>query len=192
VQLSRGPIVRQESLDAVSRALQTSLPIAVVLCFLIAAAFMRSVRFAAVSVILILMTVAMLDAFMETAGYAINLVTATIGAVSLGIGIDFAVHYSMRCRDELTVTGDTDEAVRRAGQGTGVALLASALSSAGGFFVLAFAPMPLFASYGLLTAVMILMAAASTLVVLPSLLVEMTPERMRATVASTQPVPVPA
>ena len=192
VQLTGGPIVRQESLNAVSRALQTSLPIAVVLCFLIAAAFMRSVRFAAVSVMPILMTVALLYAFMETTGYAINLVTATIGAVSVGIGIDFAVHYTMRYREELTATGDTNEAVRRAGSGTGVALLASALSSAAGFFVLAFAPMPLFASYGLLTAVMILMAAASTLLVLPSLLVAVTPKRVRATVASTEPVPVPA
>ena len=35
--------------------------------------------------------------------------------------------------------------------------------------------MPLFASYGLLTAIMILMALTATLVVLPSLLVVITP-----------------
>lgn len=180
VELTGGPIVRQESLEAISRALQLSLPIAVVLCFLIAAGFMRSARLAAVSVVPILITVALLYGFMELAGYSLNIVTATIGAVSIGIGIDFAVHYTMRYREELAVTGTTDGAVRRAGAGTGVALLASAVSSAAGFLVLAFAPMPLFASYGLLTAVMILMAATSTLLVLPSLLVAITPSPEQA------------
>ncbi len=51
------------------------------------------------------------------------------------------------------------------------------MSSAVGFFILAFAPMPMFASYGLLTAVMILMAAAATLLVLPSLLVLVTKDQ---------------
>lgn len=176
VQLTGGPIVRQESLDAVSRALQVSLPIAVVLCFLIAAAFMRSIRFAAVSVVPILITVALLYAFMEVAGYSINIVTATIGAVSIGIGIDFAIHLTMRYREELARSNTRDLAMRRTGEGTGIALLSSAVSSAVGFFILSFAPMPMFASYGLLTAVMITMAAAATLLVLPSLLMLVTRE----------------
>jgi predicted RND superfamily exporter protein len=104
-------------------------------------------------------------------------VTATIGAVSVGIGIDFAIHYTMRYREELDLSGDRQYAVRRAGEGTGTALLASAVSSAVGFFILAFAPMPMFASYGLLTATMITLAALATLLVLPSLLVMVTRDR---------------
>jgi len=174
VELTGGPIVRQEGLNAVSKALQYSLPIAVILCFLIAALFMRSVRFAAVSIVPILITVAMLYGFMEVAGYPINIVTATIGAVSIGIGIDFAIHFTMRFREELQNDGSLESAVRRTGEGTGIALLSSAVSSAAGFFILAFAPMPMFASYGLLTAVMISMAAIATLLVLPSLLLVVT------------------
>jgi predicted RND superfamily exporter protein len=56
-------------------------------------------------------------------------------------------------------------------------LLASAVSSSIGFGILAFAPMPLFAAYGFLTAVMIVMAATATLVVLPSVLVLLTEDR---------------
>jgi len=176
VELTGGPIVRQEGLNAVSRALQYSLPIAVILCFLIAALFMRSVRFAAVSIVPILITVALLYGFMELAGYSINIVTATIGAVSIGIGIDFAIHFTMRYREELQNGDSLEGAVRRTGEGTGIALLSSAVSSAAGFFILAFAPMPMFASYGLLTAVMISMAAIATLLVLPSLLLVVTKE----------------
>lgn len=88
-------------------------------------------------------------------GFAINIVTATIGAVSIGIGIDYAIHYTVRFREELADAGDRLDAMRRAAEGTGLALVASALSSVVGFLILALAPMPLFASYGLLTAVMI-------------------------------------
>lgn len=176
VVLTGGPIVRQVGLEAVSKALQLSLPIAVVLCFLIAAVFMHSVRFAFVSVIPILITVSLLYGFMEIAGYSINIVTATIGAVSIGIGIDYAIHLTMRFREEMERGGTRNDAMRRTGEGTGIALLSSAVSSAVGFFILAFAPMPLFASYGLLTAVMITMAAAATLLVLPSLLMIVTKE----------------
>lgn len=186
VQLTGGPIVRQESLEAVSRALQVSLPIAVILCFLIAATFMRSIRFGAVSVVPILMTVALLYAFMKVAGYSINIVTATIGAISIGIGIDFAIHLTMRYREELQRLGKRQTAVRKAGEGTGIALLSSAVSSAVGFFILAFAPMPMFASYGLLTAVMISMAAAATLLVLPSLLVLVTKDHPAELSSSNQ------
>jgi predicted RND superfamily exporter protein len=174
VTMTGGPIARQQSLDAISRALRIGLPIAVVLCLIIAAAFMRSIRFALVSVVPILIVVAWLYAFMYVGGFAINLVTATIGAVSIGIGIDFAIHFTMRYREELGRLGTRDDAVRSAAEGTGVALIASAISSMLGFAILAFAPMPLFASYGFLTAVMIAMASAASLFVLPSLLVLVT------------------
>ena len=172
-----GPILRQESLDAILRALQVSLPIAVLLCLLIAWAFMRSVRYAIVSIVPILMVVTWLYAFMYLAGFAINLVTATIGAVSIGIGIDFAIHYTMRYSEELVLRGSRLEAVRVASEGTGVALIASAVSSAVGFGILALAPMPLFAAYGFLTAVMVGLALAASLLVLPSLLMLVTQDQ---------------
>ena len=174
VQVTGSPFVREESLAATNRALQTSLPIAVMLCLLVSAGFLRSIRYGLASVVPILMVVAWLYAFMDIAGYSINLVTATIAAVSIGIGIDFAIHFIVRYREELERHGSRAEAVRVTGEGTGLALVASAASSAVGFAILALAPMPLFASYGLLTALMIVMALAATLVVLPSLLVLVT------------------
>jgi predicted RND superfamily exporter protein len=103
-------------------------------------------------------------------GFGLNLVTATIGAVSVGVGIDYAIHFTMRFREEATGEVDRLEAIRRTAASTGNALLGSAASSVIGFVIMAFAPMPLFAAYGLLTAVMIVFAATAALVVLPPLL----------------------
>ena len=70
------------------------------------------------------------------------------------------------------------QALRQAADGTGVALTASAVSSIVGFAILGFAPMPMFSSFGFLTALMIFLALAASLVVLPSLLLIVTPEKV--------------
>ena len=174
VQVTGSAFVREASLNATSRALQLSLPVALLACLAISTLFLRSLRYGLASILPIIMVVSWLYGFMYFAGFAINLVTATIAAVSIGIGIDFAIHFIVRYREELDRHGVRDTAVRIAGEGTGLALAASAVSSSIGFGILAFAPMPLFASYGLLTALMIGMALIATLVVLPSVLVAIT------------------
>ncbi len=174
VQVTGSAFVREASLNATNDALQTSLPIALVLCFIVSTLFLRSIRYGLASIVPIVMVVSWLYAFMELAGYSINIVTATIAAVSIGIGIDFAIHFIARYDEELARMGNRIAAVRAAGEGTGVALVASAFSSSVGFGILALAPMPLFAAYGLLTALMIAMALTATLLVLPSILVLIT------------------
>jgi uncharacterized protein len=168
--LTGTPIVRQASLEGVSRALQVSVPIALLLCLGCAWAVMRSLRFALVALVPILVVVAWLYGFMYVAGYSVNLVTATIGAISIGIGIDFATHMTLRYREQLARGHARLVALHGAAASTGVALAGSALTSVAGFAILAFAPMPMFASFGLLTAVMIALALAATLLVLPGLL----------------------
>lgn len=81
-----------------------------------------------------------------------------------------------RFREELAGSTTRLDALRAATAGTGVALVGSTVSSVAGFTILAFAPMPMFASYGLLTAVMIALALAASLLVLPGLLMLVAPE----------------
>ncbi len=177
VQVTGSALIREASLNATNRALQVSLPVALALCLLVGSVFLRSIRYGLASIVPIMMVVAWLYAVMYLAGFAINLVTATIAAVSIGIGIDFAIHLIARYREELDRTGSRSEAIRISGEGTGLALVASAISSAIGFGILALAPMPLFAAYGLLTALMIMMALVATLAVLPAILVAITSDR---------------
>jgi predicted RND superfamily exporter protein len=123
-----------------------------------------------VTIIPIGLVVSWLYAFMYVSGYSLNFVTATIAAVSIGVGIDYSIHMTQRFREELSRGHGAEEAMRAAASGTGVALAGSAASSVIGFAVMAFAPMPLFSAYGIITAAMIFMAAAAALFVLPSLL----------------------
>jgi hypothetical protein len=127
---------------------------------------------------------------MAVAGCTINVVTATIAAIAVGVGIDFSTHFTARYLEELQRQPDRLSAVRRAGEGTGEALTLSALTSVLGFAVMAFAPDPIFATFGTLTAVMIGLALVVAIVVLLSTLVMATPRREDQAVAEAESIEV--
>ena len=166
-----------ESLESFRNSMLVALPLAVLLTLLVAAALLRSVKYAVASVIPIGLVVTGVYAFMAIAGLSINVVTATIAAIAVGVGIDFSTHFTVRFREELQTAPDRLSAIRRAGTGTGGALALSALTSMLGFTIMALAPTPIFATFGLLTTVMIGLALFASLVVLPSLLMVVTREK---------------
>lgn len=170
-------LTQYHSMDAFTRSMLVSLPLALALALLIAAVMLRSIRFALVSVLPIGLVVLGIYAFMATFDYSVNVVTATIAAIAVGVGIDFSTHFTARYREELGNLGDRLEAVRVAGAGTGGALVLSALTSVLGFLVMAMAPTPIFATFGLLTAVMIVLSLLVAVIVLPSLLVLVSSDR---------------
>jgi len=174
--LTGSPFTRELQLYATTRTLYTSLPIALAAATLLLIMTMRSFQYALVTVIPIGLVVAWLYGIMYITGFSLNFVTAMIGAISIGVGIDYSIHMTQRFREELKRNPSRIAAIKRASRGTGVALLASASSSIVGFVILGFAPMPMFASYGQLTAVMIFLALIASLIILPCLLMFVTKE----------------
>jgi len=175
ISVSGEPITFRNTLNAFTKSMLLSLPLALLLTFGIVAWMLRSLKYSLVSVIPIVLVVAWVYGYMYLADYTINPVTATIAAISIGVGIDFATHFTVRFKEELAGEPSRFPALRRAGEGTGGALVISAVTSIAGFTVLGMAPMPIFAVYGVLTAVMIALAVLVTLLVLPSLLLFVTP-----------------
>ncbi len=193
VSMSGGAITSQETLQSFVDAMLVSLPVAValtmVLVFLtlffvfrhygrrLASVLKRSGRYAAISMVPILLVVAWVYGFMYLVGYRINLITATIAAISIGVGVDYATHFTVRFIEEFEHEPSRFPALRRAGEGTGGALAISAATSMTGFLVMALAPMPMFETFGVLTAVMIGFSLLVSLLILPSLLLLVTPSR---------------
>jgi predicted RND superfamily exporter protein len=180
VSVSGQSVTLQDSLASFTDAMLLALPVALVLCTLLAAAFMRSVRYGLAAVLPIILVVGWVYGFMYLVDYKINVVTATIAAIAVGVGIDYSTHFTMRFREEFEGEPSRFPALRRAGEGTGGALAISALSSIIGFTVMAFAPMPIFVTFGVLTAVMIVLSLLVSLMVLPSVLLVVTRSRTGA------------
>jgi len=191
--VSGGAILTQDSLDAFTEAMLLSLPVAIVLTSLLvfvalflvfrnfgrrtASILKRSTRYALISMVPILLVVAWVYGFMFLVGYKINVITATIAAIAVGVGVDYATHFTMRFIEEFEHEPSRFPALRRTGEGTGGALAISAVTSMTGFLIMALAPMPMFVTFGVLTAVMIFFSLLVSLLVLPSLLMIITPSR---------------
>ncbi len=167
---SGATIVSRDSLNSFTEAMRIALPVAFIACVVLVALVLRSLRNAIVAVSPSLLVVMWVYGVMYVVGLSVNVVTATIAAIAVGVGLDYSTHYTMRYREELRIADHPIDAVRRAGSDTGGPLAVSAMSSIVGFGVMALAPMPIFATFGLLTAVMVLLSLAVSLFVLPSLL----------------------
>ena len=167
--------VRDAQFDAITNSLNRSLLIAVIACLILLVIIFRSLRYAIVTLIPVLLVACWLYGFMFAVGYHLNMMTATIAAISIGVGIDFSIHFTERFRQELRRSPDKRTALSITSRSTGMALFGTAVSTALGFAVIAFAPMPMFAAFGLLTAVMIVLSFLMALFVLPSLLLLFAP-----------------
>jgi len=118
----------------------------------------------------IVVAVAAVGAAMRLLGIPFNAVTATIFAITIGLGIDYSVHVTHRFADERAERALVP-ALDRTVRGTGGALLGSMLTTTAGIGVLVLALFPIIAQFGVITAVSILFSFLSSLLVLPSALV---------------------
>jgi predicted RND superfamily exporter protein len=109
---------------------------------------------------------------MAALGLKWNVLTVMVTALTLGIGIDYSIHMWRRFEVELERKENHWEALRAALSTTGVALILSALTTAFGFLVLLYSPMPVIQDFGLITAVTVLFSLILALILLP-VLVEM-------------------
>jgi predicted RND superfamily exporter protein len=122
-----------------------------------------------VNLVPVVVTVAALAWTMRELGIAFNAFTATVLAVTIGLGIDYSVHVVHRYVDERH-THDGDVALDRAVKGTGGALAGSVVTTAAGIGVLMLAVFPAIGQFGLLTAISVVYSFLASILVLPSTL----------------------
>ena len=103
-------------------------------------------------------------------GYSLNILTITVTCITIGVGIDYACYITERFRLVADKTGDVTKAVTETISSTGSAILIAALSSMFGFGVLAFAPIPPEQQFGIITAITLLYAFITSILVLPLVL----------------------
>jgi hydrophobe/amphiphile efflux-3 (HAE3) family protein len=107
---------------------------------------------------------------MGYAGFGLNIATAIIASIAIGIVVDDTIHYFSHFRDELAICGDPEEATVRALRRVGKALCFSTAILVAGFAIFLFARLGILASYGILSAVAVTAALAGDLFTGPALL----------------------
>ena len=108
---------------------------------------------------------------MVAIGYALNVFTILIGALTVGLGVTYAIHISHRFIEEMEYHHSLEKAVNNTVKNTGSALFGAAMTTVLGFGVLFFAILPPMKQFGTMTALTIFYSFLSSVWVLPSILV---------------------
>ncbi|MDP3156049.1 MAG: MMPL family transporter [Archangium sp.] len=161
--------VRVEDDDAMQADLQRSVIIAAILTLAIILAISR--RLAIIAVVAFPVGIGITSTFAFTwvlIGH-LNPVTGFLGAILIGLGIEFGLHLSMRYWEERRKL-EPIEAMRETLHGTFGGALSSAVTNAAAFFVLVFAEFEAFKQFGRIAAFGVVATLASTYFFGPALL----------------------
>ena len=118
----------------------------------------------------IFLMIVWLYAIVGIAGYGLNMVTVSIAAISLGVGIDYVIHVIERFREEKEKGVSTMKSIEAVGGASGIALFGSAVSDITGFAIINQSEMGFFSTFGLFCAIMIGLSLVASLVLAPAAL----------------------
>ncbi len=154
-------------LEDAARSLALALILSLIFLIVLYGYIERRPSLGVVNVIPVLVAVSLLGGSMRALGIPFNAVTATILAITIGLGIDYTVHTTHRFIDEYRVDRDAYRALTTTLRGTGGALTGSMLTTSTGTAVLVFAIIPIIGQFGILTAMSVFYAYLASVVVLP-------------------------
>ncbi len=138
---------------------------------LVLLAFYRSFARALVPLLPIALATGWSALVLEAIDIPLNPMSATLGALVIAVATEFSVILSARYHEERASGLTVGEALRSTYARTGVAVLASGVTSIAGFGVLAFSRIAMLRDFGLVTVVDLSVALAGVMLVLPAALV---------------------
>ena len=145
--------------------------IALVVVFAILAFNFRSVKWALVGFLPLLFTILLIYGVVGFAGKDFDMPLSVLSTLSLGMAVDFAIHFVSRFRQRLaeTGTGDVAGTLQWTAARPGKGIVRNAVLFAGAFSVMLFAPLTPYVAVGAFIVAMMLLSALFTLLLLPAL-----------------------
>jgi len=154
-----------------------SLLIAVLFVIIIVSAILRSFTSGIFAAVPVISTIVILFGFMGFAGIPLNIATALVASISMGIGIDYSIHVISHFNSHInkgdTISKALDETIAVSGK----AILINVISVSAGFLVLLFSEMVPLEYFGLLISLSMAGSGLSALTFLPVLLILRTKRR---------------
>ena len=146
--------------------------VGILLMFLV---LFRSLWLAVIALIPNMLAACVVLGGMGLAGIPLDMMTITIAAITVGIGVDHAIHYLYRFRSEFAKDGDYVATMHRSHGTIGRAMFYTAITIIAGFSILALSKFVPSIYFGLLTALAMSAALLGSLTLLPLLLLLIKP-----------------
>jgi len=162
--------IQSSMFASIARSQLTSLFTSIGAAGIIVILLMGSVLAGLISLVPLLFTIVVSFGVMAYAGMSLDIATLMISSITIGIGIDYGIHYIERAREEMKRTKDRSLALVHAAQTAGRGIVYNALALAGGFSILLLSAFRGMRHFGLLITMTMLISAAGALVVIPAIL----------------------
>ena len=157
----------------------SSLAFALLAVFLIIAVTYRSPVAGLIGIIPLSLSILMNFGLMSVMGISLDMVTAIIASIAIGIGVDYTVHFLSRYKKERALSDDLVLVTRKTVLSTGRGIIINALSVGLGFAVLCFSRFLVLRYIGILVAIIMLTSSMGALIILPLILNRLDPRFMR-------------
>ncbi|NQU07112.1 MAG: RND family transporter [Candidatus Abyssubacteria bacterium] len=141
-----------------------------VLIWIICAIAFRSVRLGLISILPLSMATLATFGLMGHLGIRLDTATAVLTGISVGVGVDFAIHFISRLKRELQHTTLIDEAIGATMLGSGRAIIFDAISNILGFMAFMFSGFAPVRILGMLICFTMISCVVLTLLLVPAIL----------------------
>ncbi len=173
------PIMFKRLDDSIIRSQIYSLIIAILLVVTLISFLQRSFIKGLLAIIPVVATLVVLFGTMGNAGIPLDIATVLTGSVTIGIGIDYAIHFISYFGNAYQANGDVRKSIEKSIHGSGRAILINLLSVSIGFAVLLLSNLVPLQRFGFLIAVTMIISGTAALTLLPLALL-MTGEKLES------------
>ncbi len=156
--------------QAMVEGMMKSLLGAFVMVFIMMVVLFRSLAFGAIAMLPLTLTIAFVYGLIGWIGKYYDMPIAVLSALTLGLSVDFAIHFVQRLRTLQQTHGSLDRAMQEMFEEPGRAISRNAIVIALGFTPLFLAPLVPYITVGAFMALIMTISAAVTLVLMPAVI----------------------
>jgi hypothetical protein len=170
IQFIAGPgLTTIELADLVVKGQIKSLVLALVVIFFLLSMIFRSMKAGVLSVVPLSVAVLLLFGLMGLFGISLDIATALLSSIMIGVGVDYTIHFLWRFKHERSAGKTHADAIRTTLTTTGRGIAFNALSVMIGFLALTFSSFAPLRFFGALVTLSISTCLLSALLLVPAL-----------------------
>ena len=171
IEITGMPHIYSHMDDSLVKSQFTSLALAIVLMLIIVSLTLWSLRYGSLSLIPLLLTITISYGFMGLTGITLNMATVLVASITLGVGIDYAVHIVSHYKAYKQETGDVMTALHETIRTSGNAIFINLLAVSAGFFVFVLSQLVPLQQFAILMTLSMFVAGFSAMTLLPAIII---------------------
>jgi predicted RND superfamily exporter protein len=168
--LTGTPRVIQLHMESFSQSQAVSLLFSAIIVWLIVSLMFLSIFIGSLAMLPLLFTIVFSLGIMGLTGIPLDAATVLVASISVGVGIDYSIHFIERVKSELKLGNSLERASNKASRTAGRAILINAVTLIAGFSILAFSNFLTVSAFGILMTFTMATSSVAALVIIPAIL----------------------